>query len=163
MITFAVFAALVTLLVFFGFKIQNLQKQLLISQNSLKSTSRRMNNANSSMVVLSQQIQGFLIERLESSHKRGLISNKPFEVLHPMYEKISAVAVYCMEKGMSVEEALKTALKDTEVTLEQLREIIKEQPSEIRMAWSKNTLDGFIIACKGLSFPATKTESTPSS
>ncbi|NVK56870.1 MAG: hypothetical protein HWE26_14800 [Alteromonadaceae bacterium] len=163
MIIFAAFAALVILLVYFGFKIQNLQKELLITHNNLKSTSRRMTSANSSMVVLSQQIQSFLIERLESSHKRGLISNKPFEVLHPMYEKISTVAVLCMDRGMSVEEALKTALKDSEVTLEQLREIIKEQPSDIRMAWSKNTLDGFIIACRGLSFPPTKTESTATS
>ncbi|MDC8831823.1 hypothetical protein [Alteromonas gilva] len=163
MITFAIFAALVVLLVFFGFKIQNLQKQLLISENNLRANTRRMNHASGSMVVLSQQIQSFLLERLESSHKRGLISNKPFEVLHPMFEKISAVAVYCMDRGMSVEEALKTALKDSEVTLEQLREIVKEQPSDIRMAWSKNTLDGFIVACKGLSFPPTKTESTSAS
>ncbi len=163
MITFAIFAALVVLLVYFGFKIQNLQKQLVISESNLKSTSRRMSNANGSMVVLSKQIQHFLLERLESSHKRGLISNKPFEVLHPMFERISAVAVNCMDKGMSVEEALKVAMSGSDVTLEQLREVIKEQPSDIRMAWSKNTLDGFIIACKGLSFPPTKTETSQAS
>ncbi|GGF75947.1 hypothetical protein [Alteromonas lipolytica] len=158
MIIFASFAALILLLIFFGLKIQNLQKELVLSQNSLKTTTRRICDANSSMVILAQQIQSFLAERLDASHKRGLISVKNYEVLQPMFEKISAVAVYCMDKGMSVEEALNAALKDSEVTLEQIREIIKVQPSDLRVAWSKNTLDGFIIACKGLSFPATKTE-----
>ncbi|MAJ69220.1 MAG: hypothetical protein CBB67_016660 [Alteromonadaceae bacterium TMED7] len=160
MLIFASFAALILLLIFFGLKVQNLQKQLQLCQNSLKATSRRISDANGSMVVLSQQIQSFLAERLDASHKRGLVNAKHYETLQPMFEKISAVAVYCMEKGMSVEEALNAALQDGEVTLEQLREVIKVQPSDIRMAWSKNTLDGFIIACRGLSFPPTKTENS---
>ena len=160
MIIFASFAALVLLLIFFVLKIQNLQKQLVLSQNNLKATSRRMNDANGSMVVLAQQIQGFLTERLDSSHKRGLINVKHYEVLQPVFEKISTVSVYCMDKGMSVEEALNTVLQDTEISLMQVREIIKIQPSDIRVAWSKNTLDGFILACKGLSFPPTKTDSS---
>ena len=159
MIVFACFAALFVLLIFFGFKIQNLQKQLALSQNSLKATVRRVNDTNSSMVTLAQQIQSFLNERLESSHKRGLINSKHFEVLHPLFDKISAVAVYCMDKGMSVEEALNATLQESEITLEQVREVIKVQPNDVRLAWSKNTIDGFILACKGLSFPATKTES----
>ena len=59
--------------------------------------------------MLSQQIQSFLAERLDASHKRGLVNSKHYETLQPMFEKISAVAVYCMEKGMSVEEALNAA------------------------------------------------------
>lgn len=159
MMIFAIFAVLFLLLIFLGVKNQNLQKQLLLNQNTLKSTTRRVNDANSSMVLLSQQIQGFLAERLDASHKRGLLSPKHYEVLRPMFEKISAVAVYCMEKGMSVEEALNAALQDAEVTLEQIREVIKVQPSDTRMAWTKNTLNGFILACKGLSQPPIKTES----
>lgn len=162
MIIFASYAALVLLLIFLGLKLQNLQKQLVLSQSSLKTTARRMSDANSSMVTLSKQIQGFLTERLDASQKRGLVSAKTYEVIQPMFGKISTIALYCMEKGMSVEEALTAVLQGSEVSLEEIKEVIKVQPSDVRMAWSKNTLDGFILACKGLSFPPTKTESSTS-
>ena len=162
MIIFASYAALILLLIFLGLKLQNLQKQLVLSQSSLKSTARRMSDANSSMVTLSKQIQGFLTERLDASQKRGLVSAKTYEVIQPMFDKISTIALYCMEKGMSVEEALTAVLQGSEVSLEEIKEVIKVQHSDVRMAWSKNTLDGFILACKGLSFPPTKTESSTS-
>lgn len=162
MMIFAGFSALILLLIFLGLKVQNLQRQLILSQSSLKTTSRHMSDASQSMVFLAKQIQSFLMERFEASHKRGLVNAKQFETLYPMFDKISMVASLCMEKGMSVEEALNAALQGSEVKLEDIREIIKVQESGVRMAWSKNTLDGFVSVCKTLSFPAPKTDNAKS-
>lgn len=54
----------------------------------------------------------------------------------------------CCEKGMSLEESLNKALQNEEVTLEEIREVVKALPSNVRMVWSKNTADGFIAFCQ---------------
>ncbi|MFS1701328.1 hypothetical protein FJ444_17990 [Aestuariibacter sp. GS-14] len=158
MVMFAFIAALILLLIYFVMRVQNLQRALVLSQSNLKASNRRINDSTSGMVVLAKQIQLFLVERLESSHKRGLIETGAFEVFQFVFHNISTIAVLCMDKGMTVEEALNSVLHDSDLTIEAVREKVKLQPSEIRVAWSQNTLEGFIIACKGMSFPVTKTE-----
>ncbi|HBY38045.1 MAG TPA: hypothetical protein DEH24_01435 [Alteromonas sp.] len=162
MVIFASIAALVLLLVYFVMRVQSLQKELVLSQSNLKASNRRISDSTSGMVMLAKQIQHFLVERLESSHKRGLIDTGAFEVFQFVFHNISTIAVLCMDKGMTVEEALKSVLQESEITMESIREKVKLQPSEIRVAWSQNTLEGFVVACKGISFPVTKTESASS-
>lgn len=159
MVIFAAIAALVLLLIYFVMRVQNLQKELVLSQSNLKASNRRINDSTTGSVMLAKQIQHFLVERLESSHKRGLIDSGAFDVFQFVFHNISTIAVLCMDKGMTVEEALNSVLQDSELTIENVREKVKVQPSEIRVAWSQNTLEGFVIACKGISFPVTKTES----
>ena len=54
----------------------------------------------------------------------------------------------CCEKGMSLEESLNKALQNEEVTLEEIREVVKALPGNVRMVWAKNTADGFIAFCQ---------------
>ena len=49
---------------------------------------------------------------------------------------------------MSFEESLNKVLLNEEVTLEEIREVVKALPSNIRMVWAKNTADGFIAFCQ---------------
>lgn len=165
MIIFACFTAVVLLLILLGLKIQGLQKQLRLNQGTLKVNTRRMNEVNSSLVVLSQQLQTFLLERLESSHKRKLVDPNTYKTLLPLFENIDTISNLYALKGMTIEEILKTVLQDTEGPLEEVREIIKLQPSNVRLAWSKNTLDGLLSACTSISGPTIKTEekATPDS
>ena len=60
----------------------------------------------------------------------------------------STIVMTCCEKGMSFEESLNKVLLNEEVTLEEIREVVKALPSNVRMVWAKNTADGFIAFCQ---------------
>ena len=51
------------------------------------------------------------------------------------------------EKGHSIEEGLNIALRDTELSMEDIKSFMQEQPNDVRISWVKNTADGFIKAC----------------
>ena len=52
------------------------------------------------------------------------------------------------------------------LTLEEIREVVKAFPSNVRMVWSKNTADGFIAFCQTVtatvSGTTTKAQKEPS-
>jgi translation initiation factor 6 (eIF-6) len=78
----------------------------------------------------------------------------------------STIVMACCEKGMSFEESLNKVLLNEEVTLEEIREVVKALPSNVRMVWSKNTADGFIAFCQTVtatvSGTTTKAQKEPS-
>jgi hypothetical protein len=56
----------------------------------------------------------------------------------------------CCEKQATVEESISNALKDYDLDMTVVQQFVAHQSVEIRVAWSKNTLDGFLAACNNL-------------
>ena len=64
----------------------------------------------------------------------------------------------CCQHNETVEESVDKAPKDQAVTIEFASQFIARQPSEIRVPWCKNTVDGFIAACRNLVTDKVKTQ-----
>lgn len=153
---FSVIGILVLALIFLVLRSQNMQKELALTRNTVKSNSKKITYAFHNLVLMSKELQKVYATRVDSAHKKGLLSGAEHGILSLIMHNFSQIVMDCCEKGDTVEEALSKALKDGDITMEHVRELIKEKPSEIRVAWCKNTVDGFMAACQGLSQSALK-------
>lgn len=150
-VSFSIIGVLVLALIFLVLRSQNMQKELALTRNTVKSNTKKITYAFHNLVLMSKELQKVYASRVDNAHKKGLISGAEYSVLSIIMHNFSQITMDCCEKGDTVEEALSKALKDTEVTMESVRELIKEKPSEIRVAWCRNTVDGFMAACHALS------------
>lgn len=151
MIAFGIISVLVLLLIYFVLRAQNFQRQLALSNHNVRSSTKRANYAYNNLVMISNELQQVFMARLESNHKRGMIGSGDYQILSALFSCFSTIVMECCEKEATVEEALNKVLMKLDFEMEDLKNCIKEQPSDIRVAWSKNTVDGFIAACNKIS------------
>ena len=73
-------------------------------------------------------------------------------------ENFQFIIVQCCQHNETVEVAVRKALKGQALTIEFVSQFIARQPSEVRVPWCKNTVDGFIAACRNLVADKVKTQ-----
>lgn len=147
MIAFAVIGALALTLIYFVLRYQNAQRELILMRSTAKLSAQKAHSAFVNLMALSTAQQKALIETLESANSKGLLKQEPYNNLKVLFSLYAEVILTCSEKGTTVEEALKVLLKKYDHDIANLKLIISKYPSNIRMSWSKNTPEGFIIAC----------------
>ena len=147
----SIIALLVIMLVFFVLRSQNMQRELALTRHSAKTNAKKVNYAYTSLVVVTNNLQQIFVSRVEKAHQRALISEDQYGTLSILAGQYSRVVMDCCEKEATVEEALKKSLKKSAVTIEEVKGIVKEFPSDVRMAWAKNTPDGFTAAMNHIS------------
>ncbi|WP_414829193.1 hypothetical protein [Alteromonas sp. H39] len=147
----SIIAVLVIMLIFFVLRGQNMQRELALTRQTAKTNAKKVNYAYTSLVVVTNNLQQIFVSRVEKAHQRALISEDQYGVLAILANQYSRVVMDCCEKEATVEEALIKSLKKTPLTIEEVKDIVKEFPSEVRMAWSKNTPDGFTAAMNHIS------------
>lgn len=148
---FSIIAILVIMLIFFVLRGQNMQRELTLTRQSAKSNAKKINYAYTSLVVVTNTLQQIFVSRIEKAHQRALITEDQYGILAILVNQYSRVVMDCCEKNATVEEALKKSLSKTAVSLEEVKDIVKEFPSEVRLSWSKNTPDGFTAAINNIS------------
>lgn len=148
---FSIIAILVIMLIFFVLRGQNMQRELALTRQTAKSNAKKVNYAYTSLVVVTNNLQQIFVSRVEKAHQRALISEDHYGVLSILASLYSRIVMDCCEKEATVEEALKKSLKKTPFTIEEVKDVVKLFPSEVRMAWSKNTPDGFTAAMNHIS------------
>lgn len=159
MVAFGVIGFLVLVLIFFVIRAQNLQREVALSRQTAKTNARRVGEAYTSLVHVCDELQRIYTSRLESAYAKRLINAADYPALRFVVGNFAPVITDCFEKGYKVEEALTRALKKhPDVSLEQIREVMKKQPSQVRLAWVQNTPDGYLQICAHLSQPALTTE-----
>lgn len=161
-VAFGVIGLLILFLIYLVLRTQNLQKELALLRHSNKQTSSKVTYAYRNLVLVTDALEKNFTSRIESDYKSRIIEQSQYQILHPLMRNFSTIVMACCEKGMSLEESLNKALLNEDVTLEDIRNIVKTLPSNARMAWSKNTADGFIAFCQTVTAPV-NTTSTASS
>ena len=156
-VAFGVIGLLILFLIYFVLRAQNLQKELALLRHSNKQTNNKVTYAYRNLVLVTDALEKNLTARIESAYKSRLIDQTQYNALHPLMRNFSTIVMACCEKGMSFEESLNKVLLNEEVTLEEIREVVKALPSNVRMVWSKNTADGFIAFCQTVDFKAPHT------
>lgn len=140
----------VMLLVYFVVKNQALQKDLREFRYLARTAEKKSKFTLSTLDSLSGQIEKILLSQLESAYKRGLAKGDDYDKAKTIFSSFEAVVMQCCEHGLTVEEALRKTLAAQEVSLEDVNQFISKQPSEVRMAWAKNSVGSFVMACANL-------------
>lgn len=150
MIAFSIIGILSLLLIYFVLRLQNAQRELILARSNARASTKRANQAFRHIMALANEQQNEMLTKLESAHTKGLMKTTDYQRLAVLFAQFTTIVMLCSEKGASVEEAINAALKKQEMTLQDVREVVKNMPNDVRMSWSKNTCDGFVNACAAI-------------
>ena len=162
MVSAGIIAIMFIVLIYFVVRGQGLQREIKVAQNATKAQSRSAKNAQRQVAFMSHELQRIFLAQLDAANKRGLLSHDDYQIIYFILNRFEYVVMNCTEHGSTVEEAVNRALVNQSVTIEQINELIKKQPSEIRVAWCQNAMEGFIAACRGKSSAGVKTSNKES-
>ena len=162
MISAGIIAIMFMVLIYAFMRAQALQKDVRMAQNSSKSSNRKLKMTQKQLVFMAHELQTIFLSRLESVNKRGLLKQEQYQIAFFILNRFEFVIMNCAEHGSTVEEAVNKSLQGQAVKIEQINEFIKEQPSDVRMAWCQNKLDGYVAACRGISTGSLNTKAADS-
>ncbi|WP_100657572.1 hypothetical protein [Alteromonas flava] len=162
MISAGIIAIMLIILIYFVVRGQGLQRELKLANHNAKAKAYALRIGQKQLAFMAHELQQIFINRLEALNKRGLIKQEDYEVASFIIKRFEFIVMNCTEHSRTVEEAVNRAVENQPVTIEKVNELIKKQPSEIRVAWCQNTVDGFIAACRGISSGALKTDASDS-
>lgn len=151
MLAFGVIGALVLLLVYFAMRIQTLQREMVLLRSTTKSQTHRANEALAGLAEIVSRLEQVYAQNVDTAASKGLIGGQQHSVLQFLTGHFSAIVLDCWQNSSTTEEALKRQLAfNNQLSMEDLRAFMQQQPSQVRIGWSKNTPDGFISACESL-------------
>jgi hypothetical protein len=99
---------------------------------------------------MSTQLQYVFQTKLASLNNHGLIKRQDYDIANFILENFQFIIVQCCQHNETVEVAVRRALKGQALTIEFVSQFIARQPSDVRVPWCKNTVVGFIAACRNL-------------
>lgn len=144
---FTIVAALTMLLIFLVIRLQNSQKVINNLKFQTKKTQRQVSHLNTGKSVLALTWQATLLNRLQASRKRALVSEQDGSVLELLFAGFSELLESCLNEGDTLEESITKYLSDKpDVDLQAVKDVIKKFPQDIRLAWSKNNAEGLILS-----------------
>jgi len=147
LLAFSIIAVLVLILIFFVFKVQSLHKQISANRGLARQNAEKANTAYSVLSITARTLQKIFTERVEQASKKGLISGKNYEVMMLITSSSAKIIFDACEKGLSIEQALTVAIRDSELSMDDIKAMMQEQPNDVRISWVQNHADGFIKAC----------------
>jgi uncharacterized protein (UPF0212 family) len=101
-------------------------------------------------MAMSTQLQYSFQTKLAELKSNDLINHQDYNIVKFILENFQFIIVQCCQHNESVEVAVRKTLKGQELKIENIIEFIKRQPSEISVPWCKNSVEGFIAACRNL-------------
>jgi len=160
----SIFMFMVMVLIYFVVKNQTMSKELREYRHLARNAENKSKFALTTVDSLAGQIQKILVAQLESAQKRGLVKGEQYEKASAVFKCFEDVVMQCCEHGATVEEALKRGLANSEFSLDEIKKLISEMPSDVRTAWMKNNVASFVLACNNINNhfmnPTGKKEST---
>lgn len=142
----AVVAVMVLLVTFFVVKFQRIQKVLKVQRRYAKSLEGQVKGTLASTTTIVNELQKMLLTRLEDAKRRNLVSGEQYNTVKILYENMDGVVKQCCDKGFTVAEAAGKTFANTSPNIEEIKAFISEQPDEVKLQWSRNTVNHFISA-----------------
>ena len=151
MVAFGVIGFLTLFLIYLVVRNQSLQRELNQYKHSLKTSDSQAKYTLNTLVSVSSELQKTFVSRIESAQKRGLLSGEDYTSSSFILNHVDYVIMQCCEYKSTVEEAINKALEPSDLSITEINQFIAKQPSEIRVPWCKNTVNGFVTACNNIS------------
>lgn len=161
MVAFGVIGFLILVLIFVVTRNQGTQRELKQLQHAHKVLQSQNKYSLGIVMTMSTQLQYAFQTKLAALKNHGLINTQDYDIANFIMENFQFIIVQCCQHNETVEVAVRKALKGQELTIENISQFIARQPSEIRVPWCKNTVDGFVAACRNLVADKAKVEKKP--
>lgn len=158
----ALIAILTMMLIFLITKNQQVRSHARELQGRIRQQSRAYKLINNASKILINTTQTTLIQKLQAAYKRGIISESDANILKHLLVEFNTLLDLCIHKGTTLEEALGYVNSQSEISVEDISNLMRTYPQDVRLAWSKNNAEGLIIAMTKISalfMPQAKTES----
>ena len=160
MFEFGVISFLILALVFVITRNQGIQIEFKQVQHSYKVLQSQNKYSLGIVMTMSTQLQHSFQTKLANLKSHGLINAQDFDIVSFILDNFQFVIVQCTQHNETVEVAVHKALKGQEMTIESITQFIARQPTEIRIPWCKNSVEGYISACRNLVTQKVKTDKT---
>jgi hypothetical protein len=147
-IEIGVIGFLILVLVFVVTRNQNAQSELKKSQHAHKLLLTQNKYSLGIVMTLSSVLQNTFQVKLAALKNHGLINQQDYDMANFILDNFQFVLVQCCQHNETVEVAVRKALKGQDFSIEEVGQFIARQPSEVRVPWCKNTVEGFVAACR---------------
>jgi hypothetical protein len=161
MVLFGIISLMVLVIIFVVTQNQGIQREFKQVQRAHKLLQSQNKYSLGIVMSMSSQLQYSHQTKLSELKSHGLISQQDHIIVNFILENFQFIIVQCCQYNETVEVAVRKALKGQELTIENISQFIARQPSEVRVPWCKNSVDGFIAACRNLVANKAKTHTTP--
>jgi len=158
MVAFGVICFLVLLLIFVAMRSQNSLHELIQLKHAHKILQSQNKYSLGIVMAMSTQLQHAFQTKLAMQKSHGLTDHKDHDISNFILENFQFIIVQCSQHNETVEVAIRKALKGQELKIEDISQFIARQPSEVKVPWCKNSVDGFIAACRNLVADKVKTK-----
>ncbi|MCF2947260.1 hypothetical protein L0668_04015 [Paraglaciecola aquimarina] len=129
---------------------QSTQTELKQIQHAHKTLQSQNKYSLGIVMTMASVLQNTFQTKLAALKSHGLISHQDYDMAHFVLENFQFVIVQCCQHNETVEVGVRKALKGQNFTIEEISQFIARQPSEVRIPWCKNTVEGFVAACRNL-------------
>jgi hypothetical protein len=161
MVAFGVISFLILVLVFVVTRNQGMQREFKQVQHAHKVLQSQNKYSLGIVMTMSTQLQYAFQKKLAALKSHGLINTQDFDIANFILENFQFIIVQCTQHNETVEVAVGKSLKSHDLTIEDIGQFVARQPKEVRVPWCKNTVDGFVSACRNLVADKGKTKTTP--
>jgi len=158
MVAFGTIGFLILVIFFVVMRNQSTQRELKQIRRDHKLLQSQNKYSLGIVMAMSTQLQYIFQTKLASLNNHGLIKRQDYDIAHFILENFQFIIVQCCQHNETVEASVRKALKGQTLTIEFVSQFIARQPSEVRVPWCKNTVDGFIAACRNLVADKAKTQ-----
>jgi hypothetical protein len=149
MLLLSIGAFALLLIIFLFFRCESISRQYKSLRIQFTSTDKSNKYLVKQMAMMAEEIQYNYLIQLDGAEKRGIVDAGVARKIKALVHCISGV-VEADLKGETMQQALTSKLPAHEITMEEIQKMIMEQEGPVRMAWSKNTLDGYMRLCREL-------------
>ena len=150
MITFVLIGVLILTVIFFIMRAQSTQKELSQTKFALKSLQKQTKFSLGSIMIMAKQLQHSYKLKLEGMRRHGVLYADDLVIAQFIVDNVVFVVVQCCEYNATLEESLKKAVNGLAMDIPRIQGFIAKQGVEVRVPWSKNILEGFLVACNNL-------------
>lgn len=148
---FSVLAFVLLFLLYFAIRSQKLERELKANRQTLKANSKQLRSSMKALLVLADEMQQVYMHRFNSAYHKGLLSQDNHIVGSVLLANLAFVIIQCCEYRNTVEQAVTKAISSAGLPIGQVNNFIALQPNKVKLAWSQNSLDGFLQACRLIS------------
>lgn len=149
MLLFSIGGCALLLIVFLFYRSETLRRNYKALRMKYTSTDKNNKYLAQQMMMLAEEIQYSYLVQLDGAEKRGIIDSAKAKKVKALVHCIGSV-IEGVLKSYTVQQCLTGALPEHGFSLEEIQKMISEEESHIRMAWTKNSLDGYMKLCREL-------------
>lgn len=150
MVSFVVIGFLILILVYIVTRSQGMQREYKQVKRAYKTLQTQNKYSLSIVMAMSTQLQYTFQTKLTDLKSHDLINHHDYIIVNFILENFQFIIVQCCQHNETVEVAVRKAPKVQDLKIENIIDFIKRQPPEISIPWCKNSVEGFIAACRNL-------------